>query len=105
MIAKPSASCSSVMHSGGFVWIELFASITYRPLSRKNLPIAFISSLVPLNGVIGVHGSCERTRSRIPNRPMLRCAPTEGCFAASASWWVRITAPMRAALPIRSSSS
>ena len=31
MIAKPSSSCSSVMHSGGFVWIELFASIAYRP--------------------------------------------------------------------------
>ena len=24
MISKPSASCSSVMHSGGLVWIELF---------------------------------------------------------------------------------
>jgi hypothetical protein len=25
--SKPSASCSSVMHSGGFVWIELLATI------------------------------------------------------------------------------
>ena len=25
MISKPSASCSSVMHSGGLVWIELLA--------------------------------------------------------------------------------
>ena len=72
------------MHSGGFVWIELLAIIVYRPLSRKNLPIAFISSDVPLNGVIGVHGSRVRTRSRIPNRPRLRWAPTDGCFAASA---------------------
>ena len=44
MISKPSASCSSVMHSGGLVWIELLAIIVYRPLSRRNLPIAFISS-------------------------------------------------------------
>ena len=39
MIAKPSASCSSVMHSGGFVWIELFAIIVYTPWSRRYLPI------------------------------------------------------------------
>ena len=31
MISKPSASCSSVMHSGGLVWIELLAIIVYRP--------------------------------------------------------------------------
>ena len=52
MISNPSASCSSVMHSGGLVWIELLAIIVYRPFSRRNLPIAFISSLVPLNGVM-----------------------------------------------------
>src|SRR5512142_1372714 len=28
-IEKASSSCSSVMHSGGFVWIELFEIITY----------------------------------------------------------------------------
>ena len=38
MIAKPSASCSSVMHSGGLVWIELLAIIVYRPFSRRYLP-------------------------------------------------------------------
>ena len=75
MIAKPSPSCSSVMQSGGFVWIELLAIIVYRPFSRRNLPIAFISSLVPLNGVSGVNGSRDRTRSRIPNRPRFRTAP------------------------------
>ena len=89
---------SSVMHSGGFVWIELLAIIVYRPFSRKYLPIAFISSEVPLNGVSGVHGSRLRTRSRIPNRPRLRCAPTDGCLAASRSWCSRIPAPSRAAL-------
>jgi hypothetical protein len=47
------------MHSGGFVWIELFAIIVYTCWSRRNLPIAFISSDVPLNGVSGVHGSCS----------------------------------------------
>ena len=83
MTSKPSASCASVMHSGGLVWIELFAIIVYTPFSRRNVPIAFISSDVPLNGVSGVNGSRERTRSRIPNSPRLRCAPTEGCFAAS----------------------
>ena len=56
MISKPSASCSSVMHSGGLVWIELLAIIVYRRLSRKNLPIAFISSDEPLKGVSGVQG-------------------------------------------------
>ena len=50
MIANASPSCSSVMHSGGFVWIELLAIIVYSPWSRKYLPIAFISSDVPLNG-------------------------------------------------------
>ena len=91
MISKPSASWSSVMHSGGFVWIELLASIVYRPFSRRYLPIAFISSDVPLNGVSGVHGSRLRTRSRIPNSPRLRVAPTLGCFAASRWWWPRMT--------------
>ena len=37
MISKPSASCSSVMHSGGFVWIELLASIVYRPFVAEVL--------------------------------------------------------------------
>ena len=60
------------MHSGGFVWIELLAIIVYSPCSRKYLPIAFISSDVPLNGVSGVHGSRLRTRSMIPNSPRLR---------------------------------
>ena len=72
------------MHSGGLVWIELLAIIVYRPFSRRNLPIAFISSDVPLNGVSGVHGSRLRTRSMIPNRPRLRVAPTLGCFAGEA---------------------
>ena len=36
MTSKPSASCSSVMHSGGFVWIELFGANVYSPFSRKN---------------------------------------------------------------------
>ena len=84
MISKPSASCSSVMHSGGFVWIELFGTIVYRPLSRKNLPIAFISSEVPLNGVSGVHGSRDRTRSMIPNRPRLRVRADGRVLAAQA---------------------
>ena len=69
MIAKPSASCSSVMHSGGFVWIELLAIIVYRPFSRRNLPIAFISSLVPLNGVSGVHGSRDPDEVEDPEQP------------------------------------
>ena len=72
MISNPCASSSSVMHSGGLVWIELLASIVYRPFSRRYLPIAFISSDVPLNGVSGVHGSRVRTRSMIPNSPRLR---------------------------------
>ena len=99
------ASCSSVMHSGGLVWIELLAIIVYRPFSRKYLAIAFISSDVPLNGVSGVHGSWLRTRSMIPNSPRLRVAPTLGWLAASRSWWPRRTASSRAALPMRSSSS
>ena len=37
MISKPSASWSSVMHSGGFVWIELFGAIVYRPLLAEEL--------------------------------------------------------------------
>jgi hypothetical protein len=105
MISKPSASCSSVMHSGGFVWIELLAIIVYRPFSRKNLPIAFISSLVPLNGVSGVHGSRDRTRSMIPNSPRLRIAPTDGCFAREPLVVGRMTRPSRAAFSIRPSSS
>jgi hypothetical protein len=69
------------MQSGGFVWMELLAIIVYRSFWRKNFPIAFISSDVPLNGVSGVNGSRERTRSMIPNRPMLRWAPTDGWLA------------------------
>ena len=75
MISKPCASSSSLMHNGGFVWIELLAIIVYSPWSRKYLPMAFISSDVPLNGVSGVHGSRLRTRSRMPNSPRLRMRP------------------------------
>ena len=85
MISKPSPSCSSVMHSGGFVWIELLAIIVYSPFSRKNLPIAFISSVVPLNGVSGVQrvARCGRGRGSRTGRGCGR-APTDGCFAYSA---------------------
>ena len=48
MIAKPSASCSSVMVSGGLVWMPFQRYIVYRPLSRQYLAIAYISSDVPL---------------------------------------------------------
>ena len=67
--------------------------------------MAFISSDVPLNGVSGVHGSCERTRSMMPNRPRLRVAPTLGCLAASRRWCSRMTESSRAAFSIRPSSS
>ena len=67
--------------------------------------MAFISSDVPLNGVSGVHGSRERTRSMIPNSPRLRVAPTLGCFAASRRWCSRITGSSRAAFSISPSSS
>ena len=56
------------MHSGGLVWIELLAIIVYSPWSRKYLPMAFISSDVPLNGVSGVHGSRDADEVEDPEQ-------------------------------------
>ena len=38
MISKPSASCSSVMHSGGLVWIELFGDHRVQAVLAEVLP-------------------------------------------------------------------
>ena len=37
MISKPSASCSSVMHSGGLVWIELLIDHRVQPVVAEEL--------------------------------------------------------------------
>ena len=41
----------------------------------------------------------------MPNRPRLRYAPTDGCFAYSRSWCFRMTPSSRAAFWMRPSSS
>ena len=105
MTSNPCARSSSLMQSGGLVWMELFDTIVYTPCSRRYLPTSVISALVALKLVIGVYGSWLRTRSRMPNSPRLRYAPTLGCFAASRSWCARITESIAAARSTRWSSS
>ena len=77
----------------------------YSPSSRNRLPSAAISSDVPLKGAIGSMLVRSRTSSTIPNRPMLRTAPTLGCLAATCSRWTLSRSPMRAARSMSFSSS
>ncbi len=44
-----------------------------------------MTSFVTLNGDIGSIVSRFFTRSRTPNSPMLRTAPTDGCLSVSSS--------------------
>ena len=108
MIAKPSASSSSLMVSGGLVR-KCSSGRTCRGRPRGSACRGRPSRpLVPLKGAIGSIVSRLRTSSTIPNRPMLRVAPTLGCRAASCSWWTfsaRPSAPRaRSAPPPRSTS-
>ena len=84
MMSKPSASCSSVMHSGGFVWIELFGAKVNRSFVAEEL--ADRLHLVR-RAVVG-----RERRPRVlaadevddPEQPEVPGRPTDGCFAASA---------------------
>ena len=99
MISNPSASCSSLMHSGGFVITFHQRMNVASPLSIRNRLSCCIVSFIWLNGDSGSIVSRFFTSSRMPNSPMLRVRPTLGCFAARASWCARMTGSSRFALP------
>ena len=93
------------MHSGGFVWIELLMTIVYSPWSRKYLPIAFISSDVPLNGVIGVHGSRRPDEIQDAEQPEVPVRPDRRVLRGQPLVVLAHPRPSRAALSMRPSSS
>src|SRR5208283_5320077 len=75
------------------------------PCSRKKRPSAAISSEVPLNGAIGCRVLRLRISSKMPNNPIERTAPTDGCLACSSVPSCVMIAPIFFALSISPSSS
>jgi hypothetical protein len=104
MISKASFSVASSMVNGGLHMKLSQRKIVNSPLSRKNFAIAPIAGCDPLYGAMR-SPLAFLTTSTMPKSPMLRTAPTERCFAFSASMWPRITSPMRALFSTSFSSS